>query len=106
MHVENNSHYIPSHFDLPDWQEIKLTALSWASNNPAVSASTNATIIAKKAIEQSTGKKLTSAQVDEIQTKNATIAQTEVSDSIVSVFTRLKWIIIITVVLILVIKFK
>lgn len=107
MHIERGTYgRPPSHWDLPDWEEVKLTTLGFLANNPAVSASTVATLSTKRAIEKATGKKLTAKEVESIKAKNDTIVGKELADSFTAFFTRIKWIIIGLVILVLVLKFK
>lgn len=105
MHNERQ-HLIPSHFDLPSLDEIKLKAFAWASNSPAINASVDATIKAKKAIETSTGKKLTSNEIDSIYISNAKAGNKEVEKTIDGLLLNFKLILFVVVLVILFIKFK
>lgn len=106
MHNEGNTHILPSHFDLPDWSEIKTIAGGVFAPNPAVTVGVLSTIGTKRGIEKATGQKLTTAEVDKLKTELAGGASKAFGESFTVMLTRLKWIILGLIVLVLFIKLK
>lgn len=118
MDIRGDIHRYPSSYDVPnnfDWEDIKLWGRGIVTGiNPAASLAVASTIAQKRAIENKSGQSMTPQEVNALLLSNgattATVLKKSVDTNIVtplfSFFSTIKWVLIVVVIVVLVIKFK